>query len=172
MLKKEVELRALNMADVAPMAILANNKKIWDNVRDYMPYPYSEENAREFIEMVSEEEKPYTFAISYKGRLAGVIGLTPQEDVYRINAEVGYWIGEPFWGKGIATKAVEMISKYGFEQMGFQRIFAGVFEYNAGSMRVLEKNGYVKEGIFKKSLIKNEQIWDEHRYAILKENHS
>lgn len=166
--ENQVLLRSLTMADAAPMALLANNKKIWDNVRDYMPYPYSEQNGREFIDMVQKEDRPMTFGISYKGRLAGVIGLVPQEDIYRKTAEVGYWLGEPFWGKGIATQAVKMITKYGFEQMDFIRIYAGIFEYNIGSMRVLEKNGYIKEAIFEKALIKNDQIWAEHRYAILK----
>ncbi|MEL6251265.1 MAG: GNAT family protein [Bacteroidota bacterium] len=168
--ENQVLLRSLKIADAAPMALLANNKKIWDNVRDYMPYPYGEQNGREFIEMVHEEERPLTFGISYKGRLAGVISLVAQEDIYRKTAEIGYWLGEPFWGKGIATQAVKMITKYGFEQMDFIRLYAGIFEYNIGSMRVLEKNGYVKEGIFKKALIKNNQIWDEHRYALLKED--
>lgn len=150
------------------MAALANNKKIWDNVRDYLPHPYTIRDGEDYIDMVQKEEKPLTFGIDYKGRLAGVVGLVAQEDIYRMSAEIGYWIGEPFWGKGIATQAVKMMSNYGFEKMGFQRIFAGVFEYNIGSMKVLEKNGYEREGIFKQALIKNDRIWDEHRFARLK----
>jgi len=168
MRSKDISLRSLKAADAAPMALLANNKKIWDNVRDYLPFPYTERDGQEFIAMVKKEERPLTFAIWYKRRIAGVIGLVAQEDIYRKSAEIGYWIGEPYWGKGIATKAVELMTNYGFEHMDFLRIFAGIFEYNIGSMKVLEKNGYEKEGIFRRALIKNGQIWDEHRYGKVK----
>lgn len=165
---KPIVLRGLKKQDAVPLAALANNKKIWDNVRDYLPHPYTIRDGEDYIDMVLKEERPLTFGVEYKGRLAGVVGLVAQEDIYRMSAEIGYWIGEPFWGKGIATQAVKMMSNYGFEKMGFQRIFAGVFEYNIGSMKVLEKNGYEREGIFKQALIKNERIWDEHRFARLK----
>lgn len=165
---EDIILRSLKMEDAKQLAALANNKNIWDNVRDYMPYPYTEKNGEDFISRVHEEEQALTFGINYKEKLAGVVGLTAQEDIYRKTAELGYWIGEPFWGKGIATQAIKMITNYGFSQMGYVRIFAAVFEYNVGSMKVLEKNGYQKEGVFQKALIKNEQIWDEHRFAKLK----
>lgn len=160
-----ITLQSLKPEDAKPLAILANNKNIWDNVRDYMPHPYSEKDGADFIEMVQKEDPTHTFGIRYNEELAGVVGLVAQEDVYRKSAEIGYWIGEPFWGKGIATQAVHILTNYGFDHLGLLRIYAGVFEYNMGSMKVLEKNGYHKEGIFKKALIKNEQIWDEHRYA-------
>jgi RimJ/RimL family protein N-acetyltransferase len=97
-----------------------------------------------------------------------MIGLHPQKDVYRLSAELGYWIGEPFWGNGIATKAVELILKYGFETLNLNRIYAGVFEHNIASMRVLEKCDFVKEGIAKQAVIKNNKVIDEHKFAIIK----
>ena len=97
------------------------------------------------------------------------IGLTIQKDVYKKSAEIGYWIGEPFWGNGIATKAVELITEYGFNKLALNRVYAGVFEYNITSMKVLEKNGYKKEGIFKNAILKNDKVYDEHRFFKLNE---
>ena len=88
-----------------------------------------------------------------------------QKDVYRESAEIGYWLGAPYWGKGIATKAVALVTHYGFETLRLNRIFTGVFSFNKASMRVLEKNGFTKEGIFKRAVVKNGITYDEHRYA-------
>src|SRR5688500_13637193 len=162
-------LRGLFDNDKSRMTELANNKKVWNNLRDYMPNPYSENDAINFISFVARENPPCTFAIVYNDEFCGVIGLIPQKDIYRISAEIGYWLGEPYWGKGIATRAVKLITYYGLNELNFTRLYTGVFEYNLASMKVLEKNGYVKEGVFRKALIKNDRIWDEHRYAILKE---
>lgn len=163
----EILLRPLALADQDSLAQLANNKKIWDNVRDYFPHPYTTEDAARFIELTRQESPQLTFAIQYRDALCGVIGLVGQSDVYKKTAEIGYWLGEPFWKKGIATVAVKLITDYGLNHIGFVRIHTGVFEYNPGSMRVLEKNGYQLDGIFKKSIFKNGRIWNEHRYSIL-----
>lgn len=161
-------LRALADADKKALATLANNKKVWDNVRDILPHPYSEKDAEWFIDFLKKEDPRMTFAIEFNGEFCGMIGLTPQPDVYKKTAEIGYWIGEPFWGKGIATRALKLLTEYGLNQLDFIRIHTGVFEYNTASMRVLEKNGYEKEGIFKKSVFKNGKIWDEHRFSRVK----
>ncbi len=161
-----VRLRKLKPSDSAQLAQLANNKKIWDNVRDYFPHPYSEKDAEAFLKS-QDEEIQQNFAIEYKGEFCGIIGLILQKDVYRKSAEIGYWLGEPFWNKGIATEAVGQTVNYGFQNLKLIRIFAGAFEFNGASMKVLEKNGFKKEGISKKAVFKNGGIWDEHRYAIL-----
>lgn len=163
-----VVLQPLTDVDATALAPLANNKKVWDNLRDYIPYPYSIADARAFIASTREESPPLTFGIFYRQECCGVIGLVPQQDVYRKNAEIGYWIGEPYWRRGIASVAVKLITSYGFWQLNLKRIQAGIFEYNKASMKVLEKNGYQKEGIFKKSVIKNGEFWNEHRYAIIR----
>lgn len=169
MLKEnDIILQRLQNDDEAPLAKLANNKKVWDNLRDYMPHPYTEQDAETFIALTNGEEPPVTFAITCKGQFCGVIGLVRQSDVYKKTAEIGYWIGEPFWNKGIATAAVKLITEYGLNTLDLVRIHTGIFEYNTGSMRVLEKNGYQKDGIFKKSVFKNGKIWDEHRFSIVK----
>jgi len=165
---KNIVLRRLQDTDAPALTQLANNKKVWDNVRDIIPHPYTLEDAHFFMNLVSQENPQVSFAIACDGAFCGMIGLLPQKDVYRKTAEIGYWLGEPFWHKGIATIAVKLITSYGFNELGFIRIHTGVFEYNIGSMRVLEKNGYTKEAIFRNSIFKNDKIWDEHRYFKLK----
>ena len=124
--KEELTLRPFRSEEMDRLALLCNNKKIWDNVRDVLPHPYTIKDASEFICLCRLETPQTTFAIEYCGELSGCIGLVPQADVYRLGAELGYWIGEPYWGKGIATKAVELISAYGFQQLGLERIYSGI----------------------------------------------
>jgi RimJ/RimL family protein N-acetyltransferase len=161
---KEIKLRELHLSDKSQLAKLANNKKIWDNLRDSFPFPYSEKDAELFINLTIEENPKQNFAIDYAGDLCGVVGLIIQNDIYSKSAEIGYWIGESFWGEGIATTAIELITNYGFEDLKLIRIYAGVFEFNMASMQALENNGYKKEGIFKKAVLKNAKFLDEHRY--------
>ncbi|WP_212004650.1 GNAT family N-acetyltransferase [Chitinophaga sp. HK235] len=163
----ETKLRKLTATDNTELARMANNKLIWNNLRDRFPHPYSLEDADFFINLVKDEDPCYNFAIEYNGKLAGVITLMPQEDVYRRNAEIGYWIGQEFWGKQIITQAITLITDYGFKSLQLKRIFTGIFEYNPASMRALEKNGYEKEGIARQSIYKNGQYWNEHKYAKL-----
>ncbi|WP_436514387.1 GNAT family N-acetyltransferase [Ekhidna sp. To15] len=162
-----VTLRPLKKADASPIAQLINNRKIWDNLRD-IPYPYHLKDAEAFIELSSQQVPVATFGIFFKGELCGVIGLIMQKDIYRLSAEVGYWIGEPFWGKGLATKSLSLITDYAFSELGLNRLYAGAFAHNEASRKVLEKCGYQREGIAKNAIIKNNQILDEYKYAILK----
>jgi len=163
----DIELLPYTPADQSELARLANNKKIWDNLRDYFPHPYTEQDAANFIERTQKEQPQVTFGIRYGGALCGGIGLVPGTDIYRKGAELGYWVGEPFWGKGIASAAVALITDYAFTQLGFVRVHAGVLAHNPASMRILEKNGYVLEGIFKNAAFKNEVLEDELRFARL-----
>jgi RimJ/RimL family protein N-acetyltransferase len=114
------------------------------------------------------EDPECTFAIEWEGKFAGVCGLNLKTDIYRNTCEVGYWIAEPFWSKGIATKAVELITNYAFQKLDKKRLHAGVFEYNKASMRVLEKCGYEREGVFKNALTKDGKLYNEVRYARVK----
>jgi [ribosomal protein S5]-alanine N-acetyltransferase len=156
-------LRPFRESDASRLAELANNKKIGRNLRDGFPYPYTVENAISFIKQFRDHIS--FFAVEYKGEYAGNISLVPCENVYRKTAEIGYFLGEPYWNKGIMTTAVNLITEYGFNKLGFARIHTGVYEYNPASQRVLEKCGYVKEGIFRKSIFKDDRLWDEVRYA-------
>lgn len=169
-MERGIRIRQLKSSDKSKLTKLANNKKVWDNLRDYIPFPYCENDAEVFINKTNQENPRQTFGIEYKGIICGVIGLVIQQDVYRKSAEIGYWVGEPYWGKGIATIAVELIIEYGFNELELNRIYSGVFEYNIASMKVLEKNGFEKEGIFKKAIIKNQKVCDEHRFYKLNNN--
>jgi len=164
---KHIVLRPYTLEDAEALASIANSRKISKNLRDAFPYPYSIEDAKNFITMCEEKEVQAVFAIIYKGHLAGSIGLHPLEDVYRRTAEIGYFVGEEFWGKAIATKSVEMITKFGFESLHLTRIFAGIFESNRPSMRVLEKNGFILECIKRRAVLKDNKILNEHLYAKL-----
>ena len=167
----KIILRKLKEEDLPVLAQLANNKKIWINVRDVLPQPYTLDDAIFFFNLIKDEQPQVSFAIEYDGTFCGMIGLMPQTDVFRLTAEIGYWLGEPFWNKGIATKAVAIITEYGFNELDFIRIHTGIFEYNIASMKVLEKNGYKKDGMFEKSIIKDGKIIDEHRYSKIKTIH-
>ncbi len=163
-----VQIRNLEKEDARRLALYANNKKIWDNVRDYFPYPYRLEHAQEFIEMANAHETNKIFAIAIEEGIIGVVSIQPFTDIYRYTAELGYWIGEPFWGKGYTSTAVNWITKFTWEHTEIIRIEAGVFPFNHGSIKVLEKCGYTREGIKKNFICKNDVIYDEHIYVMLK----
>jgi len=165
---KSVRIRPLQPDDSKKIAELANNRKIWLNVRDMFPHPFGESDAMKFIESKRLESPQTTFGITYNRDLTGAIGLVLQEDVYRYSAELGYWIGEPFWNNGIATNALRLMITYAFEKLQLKRLFAGVFEGNEASKKVLEKCGFEFEGIAQKAVFKNGLFLDEYRYVLLK----
>lgn len=147
---------------------LANNYAIAINLRDVFPHPYTIEDAVSFLELATNGSLGYVFGIYDDNTFVGCCSLIPQQDVYRINAEIGYWIGEPFWGNGYATEAVKLLVDFAFQELDLLRVYAYIFEYNIGSMRVLEKTGFEKEAIIKSSVIKEGKVFDEHLYSIRK----
>ncbi|MEI6348342.1 MAG: GNAT family protein [Bacteroidota bacterium] len=163
----DIVLRSLEFADKFNIAEYCN-KKIWDNLRDFIPNPYTLYDAENFIRMSRVEDPPCTFAIEYKKEFVGIISLVVQADVYRLNAELGYWIGEQFWGNGIISKAIPLIVNYGFEELGLNRVYAHVFDFNIPSQRVLLKSGFKMDYIAKNAVLKNGLIIDEYRYSMLK----
>ncbi|MBN1650200.1 MAG: GNAT family N-acetyltransferase [Bacteroidales bacterium] len=164
----KIKLRQLDIKDVDRLAEIANNRKISINLRDAFPSPYSEEDARSFIQMCYKQNPSTIFAIEYEGIYVGNIGLELGNDVYRKSAQIGYFIDEAFWNKGIVTQAVMQLTAFGFETLNMERIHTGVFEFNRASQRVLEKCGYHKEGVFRKAVLKNGKLYDEIRYSKLK----
>jgi len=169
--KPDIHLRPPEIGDAEAIARLGNNKKIWDNLRDYMPYPYSLDDAYSFIERISKERPPHTFAIIRRSELCGIAGFLPQEDIYRHSLEMGYWLGEPYWGRGIATSMLPLLLQYGFQELKAKRIFTSIFEHNIASQRLVLHAGFQKEGILRKAVIKNGQLIDEHRYGLLRTDH-
>ncbi len=162
-------IRKLKLEDAESLSVLANNKKIWDNVRDFFPHPYTLENAKAFINQMSGSKDDHVFAIIREGNLVGVVGIHPLKDIYRFTAEIGYWIGEPYWGKGYASGAVMEAVEYAWNHTKLERLEAGVFSYNPASMKILEKCGFHKEAVKLSRITKNGKIYDEHFYAITRQ---
>jgi [ribosomal protein S5]-alanine N-acetyltransferase len=158
-------LRKFTLKDVSSLAHHANNKNIANFLRDVFPFPYDESDALFFIEHIASDSRNLILAIDVEGEAVGSIGIYPQTDVYRKNAELGYWLGEIYWGKGIAAEAVHAITKYAYEYYKMHRIYANVFENNIASMRVLEKAGFIQEAKHHKAIIKNGVVMDEYVYA-------
>jgi len=170
-------LRPWNLEDLDNLVKFADNKKIADNLTDAFPHPYTREDGIAYISAhhpggahhpngVHEPGK--IFAIEVDGIGCGSIGIFPQRDIHRKNAEMGYWLAEEYWGRGIMTGAVKQVVEYGFKTFDINRIFARPFSTNLASQRVLEKAGMKLEARFEKSLFKNGQFLDELVYSILK----
>ena len=163
------QLRNINKAAPEEIQKLANNHAIAVNLRDAFPYPYTVEDAVTYLELAANGVLGQVFGIYDNDTFVGCCSLIPQNDVYRINAEIGYWIGEPYWGRGYATDAVRQCLKFAFEELNLLRVYANIYEYNIGSMKVLEKVGFEKEAIIKSSIMKEGKIFDEHLYSIRKQ---
>jgi RimJ/RimL family protein N-acetyltransferase len=156
------------MADLASLVKWANNPDIAKNMTDQFPFPYTEEAGIRFIGYASSGNPVHIFAIEINGEAVGGIGLHPQSDIQRKNAELGYWLAEPFWGRGIITKAILQMIDYGFTTFDINRIFARPFGTNIASQKVLEKTGFVLEARFEKTYFKNGEFEDELVYAVRK----
>jgi len=147
----------------------ANNRNVWLNLRDRFPYPYTTSDARSWLEMVVGNKPETNFAIAVLDEAVGGIGFTVQPDVGRRSAEIGYWLGEEFWGRGIATEALIAVTDYAFSNYDVCRLYAHVFDWNGASARVLEKAGYACEGRMTKSVTKDGQTIDQLMYAMIRE---
>lgn len=165
---KDLVLRNFKIEDAASICKYADNRKIWLNLRDGFPHPYSFKDAEVFISKVKSKNPETIFAFSKKGSAVGAIGVTSGEDVHKKSAELGYWLAEPYWGKGIMTEAVGVITDIAFKNLDIVRIFAGIYETNEASARVLEKNGFEFEGRLKSSVFKDGKIMDQLLYAKIK----
>jgi RimJ/RimL family protein N-acetyltransferase len=144
----------------------ANNRHVWLMLRDQFPHPYTRTDADAWLAHVATQRPVTSFAIVVAGEAAGGIGLAPQPDVHRRSAEVGYWLGEALWNRGIMTSTVRAFTTYAFDAYDLIRIFAGVFSTNPASMRVLEKAGYTREGVLRHSVVKDGQVLDQVLYAV------
>jgi [ribosomal protein S5]-alanine N-acetyltransferase len=161
-------IRAWKNEDLQELVLQANNVNVWNNLRNYFPHPYTEEDGKAWLEKVVNALPAINMAIESDGQLVGGIGLILNGDVYIKSAEVSYWVGEKFWGKGIATEAVRQMTEYAFYYFDLVRLYAEVFETNKASMRVLEKNGYYLEGVRRKAVFKNNVLMDDYIWVKLK----
>src|SRR5207245_4205509 len=161
------EVRSWRASDLEPLVRHANNRKIWINLRDRFPHPYTKADGRRFIRAMRAANPETAFAIAVNGEAAGGIGFVLQQDVDRVSAEIGYWLGERFWGRGITTEALAAVTRYAIETHGLTRVFAVPFAHNAASCRVLEKAGYVLEARLRRSAVKDGRILDQLQYAFI-----
>jgi len=153
------------MKDVKHLAHYANNPNIARFLTDGFPHPYSEEDARNFIRLALEEEIPCLFAIIVDDHPVGSIGIMLQKDIYCKNAEIGYFLAEEYWGRGIMPEAIRLITEYAFKTFDITRVYARPFGLNPRSQRVLEKAGFRLEARLEKTYFKNGEFTDELIYA-------
>lgn len=166
----DVVVRAWRRNDAEDLARLANDRRVSANLRDAFPYPYAHEDACRFIEMAAAQDPPTVFAIDHEGRLAGGIGFRLHTDVERVGAEVGYWVAHEFWGRGIGTAALRVVTGHAFRTHAeLRRLYAVPFAGNDASARILERAGYRREGTLRQSAIKEGKVLDQWMYAILRE---
>jgi RimJ/RimL family protein N-acetyltransferase len=161
-------VRSFRADDAASLAHHANDREIWINLRDQFPHPYTLADARAWIAHAASAEQPTSFAIDVAGEVVGGIGLRLNEDVERISAEIGYWVGRAYWGRGIATDAVRAVTEHAFATHDLTRVYALPFAANAASIRVLEKAGYVREGLLRRSAIKDGLVRDQLLYTLVR----
>lgn len=166
---KTCTVRSWEWRDREPLTRHANNRNVWINLRDRFPYPYKASDARFWVESAMNRKPETNFAIEVDGEAAGGIGFDQQSDVGRRSAEIGYWLSEEFWGRGIATEALIAVTEYAFSHYDVCRLYAHVFAWNPASARVLEKAGYEYEGRLRKSVTKDGQTIDQLMYAIIRE---
>lgn len=159
------KLRPWKKEDADALARHANNRKIAENMRDGFPFPYTIDDANTWLDMCLKEMRHLFLAIEVDGEAAGSIGILFKENVYRFSAEIGYWLGETHWRKGICSEAIVKVTDHIFATTDIVRIYADIFSSNFPSMKTIEKAGYQFEGINKRAVYKNGEFFDQHVYC-------
>ncbi len=167
----ECKLRPWRMDDAEDLAAAINNPKVQNNLRDGLPYPYTEKDAEDFIGAMlhADPDRMFAFAVTVEDRMVGSIAVERGQNVHRLTGELGYYIAEPYWNRGLGASAVGQIVEYVFANSDIVRIYAEPYAYNTGSCRILEKNGFRLEGVMRKNAIKNGVFQDMKLYAVIKE---
>ncbi|MEZ3461696.1 MAG: GNAT family N-acetyltransferase [Lachnospiraceae bacterium] len=163
-------IRKWKLSDAGDLAAALSNKKVQDNLRDGLPYPYTEQDGADFIAamLAADENDTFAFAVTVDDKAIGSIGVFRQENIHRQTAEMGYYIAEEYWGRGIMTEVVRQTCAYVFARSDIIRIYAEPFAYNTASCRVLEKAGFQYEGTLRSNAVKNGRVTDMKMYALLK----
>lgn len=165
------KIRKWKLSDAANLAAALSNKKVQDNLRDGLPYPYTEQDGIDFISAMLSADKndTFAFAVTIDDKAIGSIGAFRQSNIHQLTAELGYYIAEEYWGKGIMAEAVKQICEYVFSVSDIIRIYAEPFAYNTASCRVLEKSGFQYEGTLRKNAVKNGKVLDMKLYSKIRE---
>jgi RimJ/RimL family protein N-acetyltransferase len=165
-MNKQVSLRSWTHDDLDALVAQADNPRIAQWLTDSFPHPYTREDGVRFLHHVTSHDPARVLAVCYNGEPVGSIGVFPQQDIFRKNAELGYWLAEPYWGKGIMTESIRQMCAYGFSHFDIVRIFARPFGTNTASQRVLEKAGFVLEASLRQTIFKNGEWHDELVFAV------
>lgn len=160
-------LRSWEPGDRSSLIQHANSPNVALNLRDSFPSPYTEDDAITWLEQMTGPLAGRHWAIDVEGAAVGGIGLTPEDDLHQGTTEIGYWLGEAWWGRGIATAAVATLTRHALTRLGFRRVYATTLLRNAASQRVLEKAGYVREGVLRRSAIKQGVVLDQAIYSFV-----
>ena len=163
----ECVVRDWSRGDKASLLLHANNRRVWRNLTDRFPNPYADAHAEEWFAMLEAMPEPTHWAIEVEGGAVGGIGCIIGDGVYAKSAQFGYWLGEPYWGRGIMSAAVQRVAPYTLSHFGLLRLQSPVFAWNPASMRVLEKAGFVREGVRRAAVVKDGEITDEVLYALV-----
>ena len=161
----DLKVRSWRKDDLQALLRHANNAKIAANLRDQFPHPYTRRDGIDFLDFARSQEPECAFAIEFGDEAVGGVGFLVGRDIARMSAEMGYWLSEDFWGRGIATRAVTAMSEWAFDHYKLTRVFAMAFAHNSASIRVLEKSGFEREGVMRRSAIKNGAIVDQILFA-------
>ena len=162
-------IRPWHPDDIPALVRHANNRNVSMRMRDAFPHPYTVADANAFLGIVARQNPVTFFAVATPDEAIGAIGLTRNADVHRLTAEMGYWLAEPYWGRGIMSETVRAFSDFAFVAFGLVRIYAEPYEGNAASCRVLEKAGFALEGLMRRNVIKDGRILDQYLYAKIRE---
>ena len=164
------KIRKWKLSDAKDLAIALSNRKVQDNLRDGLPYPYTEQDGKDYIsDMLSaNEDDTFAFAVTADNKVVGSIGVFRQGNIHRQTAELGYYVAEEYWSRGIMTEAVKQICEYVFSKSDILRIYAEPFAYNIASCRVLEKAGFQYEGTLRSNAVKNGEVIDMKMYTLLR----
>lgn len=160
-------VRSWEADDLASLVAHANNRRIWEHLRDQFPHPYTRRDGKAFLEHVMRARPETTFAIDVAGQAVGAVGYVLRTDVERVSAEIGYWLGEAYWGRGLCAAAVAAVTHHAVAQHGLTRVYALPFAHNVASCRVLEKAGFTVEGRLRRSAIKDGRIIDQLLYGFI-----
>ena len=161
-------IRSLRTDDAEAMVRHANNPRIAANLRDLFPSPYTAADAADYLAFATNQNPETNFAIATDDELIGGIGITLGTDIYRMSAEVGYWLGEAYWGRGVVSRALGVFVDWAFETFDLNRVWADPFAINPASAKVLERNGFQFEGMKRASVLKNGRVLDQMLYARLR----
>lgn len=166
----ECKIRSWKLEDAENLALALNNKKVLDNLRDGLPYPYTPSDARDYISIMlgADKTSTFAFAITVEDKAIGSIGVFRKDNIHSQTGEIGYYIAEEYWGQGIMTNAIKQACEYIFENSNIIRIFAEPFAKNQGSCKALEKAGFEFEGVLRKNAVKNGEVLDMKMYSILR----